>query len=295
MSGQKTVLIADDDASLVEALALRCRSLGLTTRCSTDGLHAIMNVLQAPPDLAILDVAMPATDGLSVCEKLMSNRFLEPIPVIMLTGRRDLETMLRCQRLGAHYVVKGADAWERLRPLVCQLLNLAAPDTGVDEPEPAAQAAGGRASQRHTAPSAGPTQPAESKRRALVVDDDPDIVRALEMRLTAAGLTVAHATSGMQAYWMALRQAPDVILSDYVMPDGAGDYLIRRLKEHPLTTDVPIIVMTGKQSVGRPDFSVKRTMMNLGVTAFFTKPLDMPALVREVQRCVEGEPTPCGA
>src|SRR5437899_8621446 len=98
----KTVFIADDDDSLVRALTLGCRALGLLVRTSFNGMEAVYELFTTgkdAPDLIILDVNMPMQDGLGVWEMLADDRILAPIPVIIFTGRSDAETLRRCEEL----------------------------------------------------------------------------------------------------------------------------------------------------------------------------------------------------
>jgi len=120
----KTILIADDDSDLVDALAMRCRQLGLSVFVAYDGLTALTLLNQQSPDLVCLDVNMPGGSGMAVCEMLASDPNHAEIPVIIYTGRSDDQTKTRCKQLGAHYVLKTRDAWPRLTHLVCTLLDI---------------------------------------------------------------------------------------------------------------------------------------------------------------------------
>lgn len=205
----KRILIADDDSALTTALRLRCRSMGFEVETVSTGIAVITYVQSNSPDLLILDVAMPAGDGLSVCEMLSGDGNIDPIPVIMLTGRSDSETIRHCQSLGAHYVMKGPDAWAKLRPIIESLLGR---ETISD---PVAQAKHGSED-----PLSDPPQPPT----VLAVDDDPDISQALRLRLCAHGVNVLRAFNGMQGYWMALKESPDVIITDFKMPEGVSGH-----------------------------------------------------------------------
>jgi CheY-like chemotaxis protein len=120
----KSVLIADDDHALVQALALRVQGLGLRVQVAHDALSALNAVHASPPNLIILDVNMPAGSGLSVCEMLASDAHLSTIPVIILTGREDPVTIRRCHDLLAYYVLKCPDVWRRIEPVLHELLDL---------------------------------------------------------------------------------------------------------------------------------------------------------------------------
>ncbi len=115
--------------------------------------------------------------------------------------------------------------------------------------------------------------------RVLVIDDDPDISRALAMRLKPYGIEVLQALSGLQGYWTALDAHPDLVITDMSMPDGEGNYIVGRFKSHPLTKDIPVIVVTGQDNAG-----VKRLMLGLGVDAYLRKPIAIEELLQQMRR-----------
>jgi DNA-binding response OmpR family regulator len=120
---EKTILIADDDHELVHALAVRCRRLGLGVLCAHDSFSALSLVRTSRPDVVCLDVDMPAGNGLCVCEMLSADGACRTIPIMILTGRTDPETIMRCHTLCAYYVEKCADVWSRVEPLLKELLS----------------------------------------------------------------------------------------------------------------------------------------------------------------------------
>jgi DNA-binding response OmpR family regulator len=124
MIGNK-ILIADDDRNLVDALAVRCRQLGLVVRTAHDARTALNIIFDDRPDVACLDVNMPCGNGLCVCEMLASDSRFVSLPVIVLTGNTDQDTVRRCHNLCAYYVPKCVDLWSRIGPLLQELL----PDT----------------------------------------------------------------------------------------------------------------------------------------------------------------------
>jgi DNA-binding response OmpR family regulator len=75
-----------------------------------------------PPDLVCLDVNLPTGSGLDLCECLVRDSEAPEIPVIVLTGRTDRETIFRSASLRTHYLRKSPDLWQRLRPLIEELL-----------------------------------------------------------------------------------------------------------------------------------------------------------------------------
>ena len=79
----------------------------------------------------------------------------------------------------------------------------------------------------------------------LIVDDVPDNLSVLHDALDEAGYTVLVATHGESALQRAVQALPDVVLLDAVMPGMDGFEVARRLKAHPATAHIPIILMTG--------------------------------------------------
>ncbi len=120
----KHVVIVDDDEGLVRALKILCERMGLQVTTVNNGADAVTIIARNPPDLVLLDINMPARDGLSVCGLLASNVQLAPIPVIVLSGRSDEKTIQRCEALGAYYVLKSGDVWGWLKPRICELLEI---------------------------------------------------------------------------------------------------------------------------------------------------------------------------
>lgn len=118
----KSLVIADDDRDLAHALAMRCQRLGLAVSCAHDAFSALTLVKTSRPDMVCLDVEMPAGNGLSVCEMLATDEFCRSIPIAILTGKNDPDTIMRCHNLCAYYVEKCPDVWSRLEPLVKELL-----------------------------------------------------------------------------------------------------------------------------------------------------------------------------
>ena len=122
--GAKKIIIAEDDDALAQVLARRCRALGFRVQTTADALTALNLIALESPDLVCLDVGLTGGNGLSVCEMLATNPQLVGIPVVVLTGRTDEETMRRCYDLCAYYVPKCSDVWRRLEPLISELLDI---------------------------------------------------------------------------------------------------------------------------------------------------------------------------
>jgi two-component system, NtrC family, response regulator GlrR len=118
----------------------------------------------------------------------------------------------------------------------------------------------------------------------LIVDDDADILKLLEMRLTASGYHVASAHSAQQALTLFNMQAPALVISDLRMPEMDGLALFEAI--HALNPTVPFILLTAHGSI--PD-AVHATQQ--GVFSFLTKPFDSKDLLSQVQAALKITPS----
>src|SRR5688500_1924275 len=121
----------------------------------------------------------------------------------------------------------------------------------------------------------------------LVVDDDPVIVRLLELNFRLGGFRVSTATRGDLALERAVELAPDAIVLDVTMPGIDGYEVCRRLHEHRAMTGVPIFLLTAHARDEDPGGGYAP-----GVVAYVTKPFDPEALVGTVRRSLEPEKAP---
>ncbi len=291
-----TILIADDDADIVDLLTRRCQQLGFNVDSASNAMTALGKIEKNQPDAVILDVDMPQGSGLSVCEMMVKHEELQIIPVIMLTGSTTHDTVRRCHELCAYYVPKGPDVWSRVEPILRDLFDCN--DTGLEntpqeiEFESDANKLEGPTDLMDTVfavlgveegssmveDEPGQTEQRSDKPWVLSIEDDDDIALALRLRLQEFGVQVIRADAGTEGYRRAFLDSPRAIILDYELPQGNGDYVLRRLKESPVTCDIPVIVLTGRREA-----SIERQMRSLGASEFLTKPLDWKRLRAALQ------------
>jgi CheY-like chemotaxis protein len=88
-----------------------------------DAVTALPQIHAELPDFICLDVNLSGGSGLSLCEMLCTDERTARIPKIILTGRSDPETIRRCHTMCAYYVEKSPNVWDRVGPLLCELLG----------------------------------------------------------------------------------------------------------------------------------------------------------------------------
>jgi len=272
---QKRVLIADSDPGLTTQLSELCRGIDAEPVVETDAMHAVCAAVPTWDgsllDLCIVNESHYARLGLSFCEEIIAQNVWMPIPVIAVTDEEDVEAAARCDRLGVCRVTRSAEAVAELRPLVLRLLDVFDP-TGESDPS----------DDPHE-----PPRSLDSSPRVLCIDDDEAFVMTTEKRLHQFGIEVLGASSGMEGFWKALKHRPAAILTDYAMPEGYATYLVRRLKEHSLTRDIPIVVITGRNASGRAvrrkDSALEQQLVEQGAECVLAKPLNVRRLVEELR------------
>jgi DNA-binding response OmpR family regulator len=116
----------------------------------------------------------------------------------------------------------------------------------------------------------------------LCIDDDADFANVLKIRLEDHGVAVMRAHTGMEGYRLAFTTPASAILLDFNMPDGQGDYILGRLKDNPVTRDIPVVVITGSR-----DKMLERRMLAMGATAFFVKPVSFDELRDHLSKYID--------
>ena len=117
------------------------------------------------------------------------------------------------------------------------------------------------------------------KGNLLLVDDDPDLLRLLAIRLNASGYTVSTANSGTQALSMIAAERPDLVVTDLRMAGLDGMALFHEIERR--YSGLPVIILTAHGTI--PD-AVAAT--RLGVFGYITKPYDGNELIAQIERAL---------
>jgi two-component system response regulator GlrR len=119
----------------------------------------------------------------------------------------------------------------------------------------------------------------QQRTRILVVDDDPDLLRLVQIRLTAAGYAVSTAESGERALAQASVERPQLVVTDLRMGGMDGMALFETLRQSNPT--MPVIILTAHGTIPDAVAAVQR-----GVFGYLTKPYDPKTLLTEVERAL---------
>src|SRR3954453_4239530 len=117
-----------------------------------------------------------------------------------------------------------------------------------------------------------------SGEKLLVVDDDPFIARLLEIELAAAGYQVRVANDGQQAMDQVGQDAPDLVITDVMMPHVDGFELTRSLRQDPRTATISVIILPARGLAAD-----KLEGFAIGADDYIVKPFDTPELLARVR------------
>ncbi len=113
--------------------------------------------------------------------------------------------------------------------------------------------------------------------RILIADDDPMIIRLLEIKISQQGYDVITAEDGLQALDTALDQLPDLIVLDGMMPGLDGLEVLRRLRQNPATENTPIILLTARDQLEDVEEA-----LSSGASTYLVKPVNPQDLIATI-------------
>ena len=122
---------------------------------------------------------------------------------------------------------------------------------------------------------------AEALKRILICDDDPVILRLLQVNLELEGYDVLIAEDGEGAIELANKERPDLVILDIMMPRLDGYQTCEQLKHDEATKDIPVIFLSAKAQVSDIEKGKE-----YGVEEYVTKPFDPNELIEVVGRVV---------
>lgn len=114
--------------------------------------------------------------------------------------------------------------------------------------------------------------------KILVIDDDIAINELIKVNLELAFYSVISAFDGNKGYALAKQEQPDLIVLDVMMPEVDGYTVAKRIRENPLTKDVPIIMLTALNMLQN-----KAQGFDIGVDDYLCKPFEMEELLMRIK------------
>ena len=123
-----------------------------------------------------------------------------------------------------------------------------------------------------------------SEKTILVADDESHILHVVSLKLRNAGFKVLTARDGQEALEVAQQQHPDLLITDYHMPQLSGLELCQRLKQDAATSDIPAIMLTARGYHLEP-----QDTQQSGILRMLSKPFSPRHLLSTVNEVLEGK------
>jgi CheY-like chemotaxis protein len=114
--------------------------------------------------------------------------------------------------------------------------------------------------------------------KVLVADDEIHIIHVVAIKLRNNGYEVIAANNGAEAYDLACREKPDIVVTDYQMPVMTGLEFIAKLRGDERTKDIPVILLTARAFAISPE-----QQESLGVSGCLSKPFSPKELLKTIQ------------
>ena len=123
---QARILVVDDEPEITDIVETFLTESGYTVGVENEPANAMDAVRKFEPDLILLDIMMPGTDGYAICNQLKTDPDLAHIPVIFLTGKDRNDDMGRSFKVGGDMFIKKPFSCERL----LEIVNIVVMSTG---------------------------------------------------------------------------------------------------------------------------------------------------------------------
>ncbi len=116
------------------------------------------------------------------------------------------------------------------------------------------------------------------KKRILLIEDDRDISRTIQIQLNMEGFDVITAADGYEGIYKARKETPDLLILDLKLPGLPGEEICRDLRKERSCAGLPIIMLTAK------DTDTDRVIGKvIGADDYMRKPFDMDALLGRIR------------
>jgi len=262
------ILIIEDDSKIAAALEVRFRASNFHPLIANDAVQAARMAKINQPDLIILDISLPAGNGLTLAERFHKADATRSVPIIFLTASKDPRLRQRAMELNAIGLFEKPYDIEELIAVIQGALHADIAHTGNWPSE---------------RPMAAKWFPRYS-RRILIVEDDERIAMALGLRFKAAGYETEVTFDALLGLHSAVRRPPDLLLLDISMPAGNGFVVAERIHKL-LSPQPPIIFLTASK---RRD--IRERAQKLGAAAYFEKPYEATDLLVAVDKILNAQP-----
>ena len=222
---KKTILLVDDDPSLLLTLSDFLDFEGYRVVTAESGEQGLLRLEEVTPDLIILDMSMPGMGGVGFLKRISSDKGVPKYPVLVLTARASMAEFFANIDVDG-FVAKPCDPGDLLME-VGRIIFLR---SGTSGDERAVSAAPG-------------------KQKVLIGEDDEIIADNLVSAFAEKEFIVARVSRGPDVLEKAIVERPDIIVIRYMLTGMNGDVVAEMLAAMPSTGNTPVVLYDDGESV----------------------------------------------
>jgi response regulator RpfG family c-di-GMP phosphodiesterase len=253
------ILVIEDNPPLRRMVAATLRASGYAVREAADGRDGLAQASAELPALVIQDLLLPDTDARDLLGALRELPGARQMPIVAVSGSREKLTSFTA----------GPGSFNDL------LLKPVGPQQWATTVE------------RHLSAGAATRRFGEG-RTVVLADDNPIQQKLARIRLEQIGFKVATAGNGADALYVARSAAPDLIISDVLMPELDGFELCRAIRDDPQLRHVPVILLSSSY-VSKDD---RQLALSAGATAYLERTPDLTAMLEAVEQFMTSDVEP---
>ena len=104
-------------------------------------------------------------------------------------------------------------------------------------------------------------------KKIIIIEDEPILLQMLKDKFERNGVKVGYATDGEEGLALIIKDKPQLVLLDLMLPKMSGETILKEIKKNKLTKDIPVVVMSAKAD----DATVVNCLNNLGADDYIVK------------------------
>lgn len=269
------IIIVDDDELEFERYKKAFKDENIRIDFIKDSNLAFSKILEAQPDMIIVDLIMPGVDGITLSHRLKSNKDTRHIPIIMSTAK-DLTDE---ERNSLHNVVEEITLKSKGHPLdVLKIVrdHLKVQESFVQKKVPA------KTSEKRKIDDTKKIRASQEKSNlgeVLIVDDDPDTLFTINEIVESCNCKTVLAKNGVECLNILERKVPDLILLDIMMPEMDGFQAIKMIRSNPDWAEIPVIAVTAKAML-----EDKEVILKHGFDDYIPKPVNPTVMSFKIKK-----------
>lgn len=298
------ILLIEDEPDQSKIIKLRLESRGYQVITAYKAEEGMKLALEEKPDLILMDMILPGMHGLEATIELKRMPETKEIPIIALTAMSMPDFQHACYQDGVCAFIKKPYEPEDLFDEIGKNLNKKPKEfveteslekepggisshTDIENQEMNREIVKNEEKQREAKSSEermGDTKErgktTEIPKKILIVDDDPDLIKMIGMRLLTWGYEVVVASDAFSATKRAHQVKPDLVLLDMMLPGGGGEGVFENLRKSMNTMLIPVILISAKYF----QTGLEEKAKQMGAEGAIAKPFEAEELIAKVKK-----------